>query len=65
VPAPGESGKNAIFELRYYRMRNSAQIQRTSDFLVKYYLPAAQRAGFGHLDFSILWSPTRALSCWP
>src|SRR5437660_694580 len=51
VPAPGETGKNAIFELRYYRLRNSTQIQRTSDFLAKYYLPAAQRAGFGPLGF--------------
>jgi hypothetical protein len=51
VPAPGETGKNAIFELRYYHMRNSTQIQRTSDFLGKYYLPAAQRAGFGPLGF--------------
>src|SRR5258708_13615802 len=51
VPAPGETGKNAIFELRYYRLRNSTQIQRTADFLAKYYLPAAQRAGFGPLGF--------------
>jgi hypothetical protein len=51
VPAPGETGKNAIFELRYYRLRNSTQIQRTSDFLAKYYMPAALRAGFGPLGF--------------
>ena len=51
VPAPGETSKNAIFELRYYRMRNGAQLQRTSDFLSKYYMPAAQRAGFGPLGF--------------
>jgi hypothetical protein len=43
--------KNAIFELRYFRMRNGAQIQRTSDFFSKYYIPAAQRAGIGPLGF--------------
>ena len=41
----------AIFELRYFRLRNGAQIQRTSDFLSKYYLPAAQRVGIGPLGF--------------
>ena len=45
VPAQGATIKNAIFELRYFRMRNGAQIQRTSDFLSKHYIPAAQRAG--------------------
>src|SRR6266540_6276467 len=51
LPASGATMKNAIFELRYYRMRNSAQIQRTSDFLGKYYFPAALRAGIGPLGF--------------
>jgi hypothetical protein len=51
VPAPGAGAKNAIYELRYFRMRNGAQIQRTSDFLSKYYLPAAQRVGIGPLGF--------------
>src|SRR5580765_6368932 len=51
VPSPGASGRNAIFELRYYHMRNGAQLQRTSDFLSKYYMPAAQRAGFGPTGF--------------
>ena len=37
----------AIYELRYIRMRNGTQIQRTSDFLSKYLLPAAKRAGLG------------------
>jgi hypothetical protein len=50
VPASGAGAKtNAIFELRYFRMRNGAQIQRTSDFLSKYYLPAAQRLKIGAL----------------
>jgi hypothetical protein len=51
VPAPGTAGKNAIFELRYFRMRNGAQIQRTSDFFSKYYMPAAQRIGIGPMGF--------------
>lgn len=51
VPASGATMKNAIFELRYYRMRNSTQIQRTTDYLGKTYLPAAQRAGFGPMGF--------------
>jgi hypothetical protein len=51
VPAPGATAKNAIYELRYFRLRNGAQIQRTSDFLAKYYLPATQRLGIGPLGF--------------
>ena len=51
VPARGATAKNAIYELRYFRMRNGAQIQRTSDFLSKFYLPAAQRLGIGPLGF--------------
>ncbi len=39
--------KKAIFELRYIRMRNGTQIQRTSDFFSKHFLPAAKRAGIG------------------
>jgi hypothetical protein len=51
VPGAGAAVKNAIFELRYFRLRNGAQIQRTSDFFGKYYLPAAQRLGIGPLGF--------------
>src|SRR5260370_29813688 len=51
VPAPGAGAKNAIYELRYFHLRNGAQIQRTADFLSKYYLPAAQRAGIGPFGF--------------
>jgi hypothetical protein len=43
--------QNAFFELRYYHMRNGSQTQRTSDFLGKYFLPAAQRLGIGPLGF--------------
>jgi hypothetical protein len=42
---------NAIFELRYFHMRNGAQIQRTSDFFGRHYLPAAHRAGAGPFGF--------------
>jgi hypothetical protein len=43
--------QNAIFELRYYHMRNGSQTQRTADFLGKHFLPAAQRLGIGPLGF--------------
>jgi len=43
--------QNAIFELRYYHMRNGSQTQRTSDFLSKHFLPAAERLGIGPLGF--------------
>lgn len=36
-----------LIELRYYRMRNGTQVQRTTTFLQKHYLPAAGRAGIG------------------
>ncbi len=51
VPAPGAAAKPAIFELRYFRMRNGAQVQRTSDFFSKIYLPAARRVGVGTVGF--------------
>src|SRR5260370_40094510 len=51
MPAPAAKPMTAIFELRSFRLRNGAQIQRTSDFLSKYYLPAAQRLGIGPLGF--------------
>jgi hypothetical protein len=51
VPVPGATVKNAVFELRYFRMRNGAQTQRTSDFFSKHYLPAAQRLNIGPLGF--------------
>src|ERR1035438_9634912 len=43
--------QNAIFELRYYHMRNGSQTQRTADFLRKHFLPAAERLGIGPLGF--------------
>jgi hypothetical protein len=53
LPAEGAASKNAYFELRYFRMRNSPaeQVRRTSDFLSKGYVPAARRAGIGPLGF--------------
>jgi hypothetical protein len=52
MPHAGASVKqNAIFELRYFHLRNGAQIQRTSDFISKHYIPGAQRAGIGPLGF--------------
>jgi len=49
--AAAAAAKNAVFELRYFRMRNGAQIQRTSDFFSKHYIHAAERAGIGPLGF--------------
>ena len=47
LTAAEAASRNAYFELRYYRMRNSLtnQVRRTQDFLGKGYLPAARRAG--------------------
>jgi hypothetical protein len=39
--------RRTIIELNYIRMRNGTQIQRTSDLLGKYVLPALDRAGAG------------------
>ena len=50
VPAAAAQ-QNAFIELRYYHMRTGSQTQRTSDFLGKYFLPAAQRLGIGPLGF--------------
>lgn len=48
---PAGEPKNAIFELRYIRMRNGTQVQRTQEFLGKHFAPAAQRAGIGPAGF--------------
>jgi hypothetical protein len=47
--APAES--NAIYELRWFQLRSGNQVQRTSDFLGKHFVPAAQRAGVGPMGF--------------
>jgi hypothetical protein len=46
-----EPHRNAIYELRYYRLRNGVGAERTQSFLSKGYLPAAERAGIGPLGF--------------
>jgi hypothetical protein len=45
------AAKNAVFELRYYRLRNGVQVQRTQQFLGKVFVPAARRAGVGPMGF--------------
>ncbi len=45
------ASRQAIFELRYIRMRNGTQGQRTSEFLAKDYLPALRRAEAGPCGF--------------
>lgn len=49
--AAAAAAKPAIYELRYFRLRNGSQVQRTNDFLDKHLLPAAQRAGAGSIGF--------------
>jgi hypothetical protein len=50
VPASA-APQNAFFELRYYHMRTGSQTQRTSDFLSKHFMPAAERLGIGPMGF--------------
>ena len=50
VPAAAAQ-PNAFFELRYYYMRTGPQVERTTGFLSKHFLPAAQRLGLGPLGF--------------
>jgi hypothetical protein len=49
--AAGAARTSAIIELRYFRLRNGAYVQKTNDFLGKYFLPAAKRIGVGPLGF--------------
>jgi hypothetical protein len=48
---PAAAPARAIFELRYIRMRNGPQVERTSTFLSRYLAPAARRAGIGPMGF--------------
>jgi hypothetical protein len=41
----------ALIELRYFRMRSGPQVARTTEYLRKGWLPAAQRAGVGPVGF--------------
>jgi hypothetical protein len=43
--------KPAILEMRYIRMRNGSQVQRTTDFLSKAAFPSMQKAGFQRAGF--------------
>jgi hypothetical protein len=51
APPAAAAGKRAFFELRYYRMRSGPQVDRTTRYLQRGWLPAAQRAGVGPLGF--------------
>ncbi|HWR50261.1 MAG TPA: NIPSNAP family protein [Bryobacteraceae bacterium] len=50
---PAAETKNAVIEMRWFRMRNmpASQVQRTQEFLGKEFVPAAQRAGAGTMGF--------------
>src|SRR5262249_42229993 len=41
----------AFLELRYFRLRSGKQVERTSDYLRRGWLPASQRAGVGPIGF--------------
>ena len=45
--AETEQPKNAFYHLVYYYMRNGSQVDRTTQYLQKVWMPAAQRAGIG------------------
>ena len=52
--APGQEAgapSPAFIELRYFRMRSGAQVTRTTEYLRRGWLPAAQRAGVGPVGF--------------
>jgi hypothetical protein len=51
APPASAAGANAWLELRYFQMRTGKQTERTSDFLSRYFLPAAQRLGIGPMGF--------------
>jgi len=43
--------RRALIELRYFHMRNGHQVERTTTYLQKGWLPAAQRAGIHPVGF--------------
>lgn len=50
--------RRAFLELRFFRMRNGRQVERTTEFLRSGWLPAAQRAGIAPLGcFSAVIAP--------
>jgi hypothetical protein len=49
--ADPEPARNAFYHLLYFYMRNGSQVDRTTQYISKTWLPAAQRAGIGPLGF--------------
>src|SRR5262249_16443724 len=49
--AAADPPRNALFQLTHFYMRNGSQVTRTTDYLNKVFLPAAQRAGTGPVGF--------------
>jgi hypothetical protein len=45
------AAQRAFIEVRYIRMRSGTQVTRTTDYLRRGWLPAAQRAGIGPMGF--------------
>jgi hypothetical protein len=45
------AARTSFIELRYFRLRNGPMVQKTNDYLSKYVLPAAKRAGIGPIGF--------------
>jgi len=39
------ASQRAVIELRYFRMRNGRQVERTTEYLRRGLLPASERAG--------------------
>ncbi len=48
---PDAAPKRAFLELRYFKMRNGHQVERTTTYLQKGWLPAAGRAGIQPVGF--------------
>lgn len=51
LQAQSAGPQRAFFELRYFKMRNGGQVQRTTAYLQKGWLPAASRAGVQPVGF--------------
>jgi hypothetical protein len=47
----GSAAKRAFIELRFFRMRNGKQVDRTTEYLRRGWLPATQRAGIAPVGF--------------
>jgi hypothetical protein len=51
MQAQSEAPRRAFLELRYFKMRNGHQVERTTTYLQKGWLPAAGRAGVHPVGF--------------